>query len=269
MSATRSGRSKLGLGGHSYIQQLGNDPQPSFEEQCELISTCLDSGVALFDTTLYQERVALGKVMRELRRRDEAEIVAWNFFKQPGREDDVVPWTPYEPHHIDVMLGELQTDRVDILVIHAEDDEDTLRQGLDVAREWVRAGKVRRVALGMLGLRHLRMLPEAHPVSHVFAPYNAFNRDALTVFEEAKRMGLAAVAMSPFIRGWKLDEIGEDKALVSDILLRWVASQDIVDRVIVSMRRTEWVHANLRSAARGPLLAEEQDRLSGWLERVG
>ncbi len=268
MTETSSRRSKLGLGGHSYIQQLGNDPQPSFQEQCALVAACLDAGVTLFDTTYYQERLALGRVLRELGRREEAEIAAWNFFAQPGKEDDLAPWTPYEPHHIDLMLSELQTDRVDILVIHAGDDERMLRRSLHLAGEWVRAGKVRRIALGMVGMQHVRSLPEGHPVTHIFAPYNAFNREVLPVFEEAKRRGLSVVAMSPFIRGWKLDEIEEDKALVADILLRWVAGQELVDHVIVSMRRAEWVGANLLSIARGPLSVEEQDRLATWIKRA-
>ncbi len=268
VTETSNQRSKLGLGGHSYIQQLGNDPRPSFQEQCALVTACLDAGITLFDTTYYQERLALGRVLQELGRREEAEIAAWNFFAQPGKEDDLGPWTPYEPHHIDLMLSELQTDRIDLLVIHAEEDERSLRRALDLAGDWVRAEKVRRVALGMVGMQHVRSLPEGHPVTHVFAPYNAFNGEVLPAFEEAKRQGLSVVAMSPFIRGWKLDEIEEDKALVADILLRWVAAQELVDRVIVSMRRAEWVSANLRSVARGPLSADEQDRLATWIKRV-
>ncbi len=260
--------SKLGLGGHSYIQELGNDPWPSPEEQRMLVSACLDSGVTLFDTTYYQERVALGGLLRALGRRDEAEITAWNFFKQPGREDQLVPYTPYEPHHLDIVLSELQTDRVDILVIHAHDDVAGLGRELGLVRDWMAEGRVRRAALGMAELRHVRSLPDGHPFGHVFAPYNAFNRAALPVFEEAKRRGMAAVAMSPFVRGWKLDEIGGDAASVADILLRWVAFQDAVDRVVVAMRRAEWLRANLRSIERGPLTTEAQARLAAWVERA-
>ncbi len=32
------GEVKLGLGGHSYIAQLGNDPPASFAEQCALVA---------------------------------------------------------------------------------------------------------------------------------------------------------------------------------------------------------------------------------------
>jgi aryl-alcohol dehydrogenase-like predicted oxidoreductase len=80
---------------------------------------------------------------------------------------------------------------------------------------------------------------------------------------------LLSLYLSRFVRGWKLDEIGEDPAEVSGILLRWVASQDLVDHVIVSMRKSEWVRANLDAVARGPLTEKEQNRLEGWLARVG
>ena len=46
--------------------------------------------------------------------------------------------------------------------------------------------------------------------------------------------------MSPFIRGWKLDAIGGDTPEVAAILLRWMVTQPVVDRVIVSMRKPAW-----------------------------
>ena len=260
---------KLGVGGHSYIAQLGNDPPASFEEQCALVAACLDSGIRLLDTTYYQERVALGRVLQHLGRRDEATVTGWNFFRQPGKEDDLAPWTPYEPPHIDVMLAELQTDRIDLLVIHAEDDPETLHRELGLAETWVAEGKVRQIGLGMAELRHVDQLPGRHPVTHVLAPYNAFNRDAAALFARARELGLQTVAMSPFIRGWKLQEIGEDTAEVAAILLRWVVSQPLVDWVIVSMRKREWVQANLEAVARGPLTPEEAARLAAWVARVG
>ena len=70
----------LVLGGHSFIQQLGNDPAPDVDEQIEIVSTCLDAGITWFDTTYQPERVALGTVLKALGRRDEATIIAWNFF---------------------------------------------------------------------------------------------------------------------------------------------------------------------------------------------
>ncbi|QHW33799.1 aldo/keto reductase [Paenibacillus rhizovicinus] len=259
--------SKLGLGGHSFIEELGNDPHASFEEQCAIVAACLDNGIDLIDTTYYQERVALGHVLKRLGRQDEARIMAWNFFKHPGREHELVDYTPYEPQHLDLMLEELQTDAIDLLVIHAHDDTAKLREELALAQDWVQAGKVKQVALGMAQLGHLRQLPAVHPISAVLAPYNAFHREAKEMFEAAKSLGMDAIALSPFVRGWKLDEIGADKNTAAAILLRWVAAEPLVDHVVVSMRKAEWVHSNLRAVGEGPLTEAEIVQLQEWLAR--
>lgn len=112
---------KLGLGGHSFIGELGNDPEASFEEQCAIVGAFLDRGMSLIDTTYYQERVVLGRVLRQLGRRSEARIMAWNFSRKPGDDNVLQPYTAYEPHHIDQMLEELQTDVIDLLVNHVDD----------------------------------------------------------------------------------------------------------------------------------------------------
>lgn len=75
--------------------------------------------------------------------------------------------------------------------------------------------------------------------------------------------------MSPFVRGWKLDEIGDDRRIVADILLRWVVSQDLVDRAIVSMRRADWDEPNLASERRGLLSPDEKTMLKSWVEHLG
>jgi hypothetical protein len=115
--------------------------------------------------------------------------------------------------------------------------------------------------------RHLDVLPEGHPISSVLIPYNAFAREAADVF--AKSLGMERISLSPFVRAWKLDEIGEDPEEASGILLRRVVSQDLVDHVIVSMRKREWVLANLDAVARLPLTEREWVRLRSWLARVG
>lgn len=255
--------SKLGLGGHSFIEELGNDPLASFEEQCAIVSACLDNGIQLIDTTYYQERVALGNVLHALGRRTEAEIMAWNFFNLLGQSNKLVGFSSYEPHHIDVMLTELQTDRIDVLVIHTHDDEHKLRQEMELAKRWVDQGKVGTVGLGMVQPSHLDTLPADHPITHILAPYNITNQRTKETFVIAKEMGLTTVALSPFVRGWKLDEIESD--LAADLLLRWVSGQQLVDRVIVSMRRTEWVHSNLLAVQKGGLTENENMLIEGWM----
>jgi hypothetical protein len=92
-------QTKLGLGGHSFIAELGSDPEASFDEQVAIVAACLGSGARWIDTTYYQERVALGNVLQHLGRRSEARITAWNFFRQAdsGTSSPAPPSMPPVP----------------------------------------------------------------------------------------------------------------------------------------------------------------------------
>ncbi len=259
---------KLGLGGHSFIEELGNDPGAGFEEQCAIVTACLDAGISWIDTTYYQERVALGRVLECLGRRTEARITAWNFFRHGDHRGPLVGPTPYDRNHLQCQLSELRTDFIDLLVIHAHDDLALLRKECDLAEQWRAEGHVKHVGLGMGRCDHLDSLPEHHPFSHVLCPYNAFNTQAVEMFWAAKARGMSTIAMSPFIRGWNLDKIGGDKRTTAELLLRWVTSQEIVDNVFVSKRKAAWVNANLEAEQRGSLTAEETAKVHAWVERL-
>ena len=83
----------LALGGHTFISQLGNEPMPDADTQTEIVRACLDSGIRTFDTTHRPEREGLGRALEALGRRDEATIIAWNFFDDVGTgpEDKLDP----------------------------------------------------------------------------------------------------------------------------------------------------------------------------------
>jgi aryl-alcohol dehydrogenase-like predicted oxidoreductase len=93
--------SRLILGGHSFIAQLGSDPAPDEKTQDAIVSACLDSGITVFDTTCQPERVALGSALKRLGRRDEAELIAWNFFVSFGPNDPVSGHHAYESQTVD------------------------------------------------------------------------------------------------------------------------------------------------------------------------
>jgi hypothetical protein len=52
------------------------------------------------------------------------------------------------------------------------------------------------------------------------------------------------------------------RPVVADALLRFSLFQHDVDRVVVAMRRHEWVARNMESVARGPLTAAEHKWLA-------
>ncbi|AFH61192.1 hypothetical protein B2K_10740 [Paenibacillus mucilaginosus K02] len=82
---------KLMLGGHSFFSELASDPEPSDAEKEAIVTECLNLGIHGFDTTYYQERVHLGRILEELGRREEAMLMACSLeklrFALPGREE--------------------------------------------------------------------------------------------------------------------------------------------------------------------------------------
>jgi aryl-alcohol dehydrogenase-like predicted oxidoreductase len=246
----------LVLGGHSFISQLGNDPAPTSDEAREIVETCLNTGITWFDTTYAPERTALGRTLHELGRRQEANIIAWNFFEHFGPEDCVSGHAPYNADHIRQMLDELRTDTIDLLIVHPVEDQDSQRRQESIASEWREKGYVK--ALGT-------WMPNLSDVSDIYevavSPYNVTTHHQ-NLFAQYKAKGWQTFATSPFVRGWELDNRVRQSQLtkdnLADLMLRYSAFADNVDHLIVSMRRNAYVHINSLSIAKGPLNSDER-----------
>jgi aryl-alcohol dehydrogenase-like predicted oxidoreductase len=272
----RAPETPLILGGHSFISQLGNDPPAPEREQRRIVESCLDHGIAWFDTTYQPERVALGNVLHAIERRDEATILAWNFFTDFSPGDQVGLPEYYRPGHIDVILEQLRTAYVDCLVVVPLDDPEENQRQEDLVVEWRRKGYVRSLGLWIPDPAILERHPSPNPFRFAIHPFNITTEDAAPVFAACKMSGWETIATSPFYRGWELDRIitqasgrgyGDTESLrrvLADLLLRFSLFQRDVDRVIVAMRKATWVARNLDSVSRGPLTAEERR----WLQRL-
>jgi aryl-alcohol dehydrogenase-like predicted oxidoreductase len=107
-------------------------------------------------------------------------------------------------------------------------------------------------------------------------PFNITTEDAASLFAACKLAGWETVATSPFRRGWELDKIiaaavargyGDAETLrpiVADLMLRFSLFQRDVDRVIIGMRKVEWIKRNVESNSKGPLTADEHR----WLQQL-
>jgi aryl-alcohol dehydrogenase-like predicted oxidoreductase len=272
----RATETPLILGGHSFISQLGNDPPASGQEQHAIVESCLDHGIRWFDTTYQPERVALGNALDALGRRDEATILAWNFFTDFAPGDPVGEAEYYHPGHIDVMLEQLRTSYVDCLVVVPLDDPEENQRQEELAIEWRRKGYVRSLGLWVPDPASIEHYRNENPFRIAIRPFNITTDDAAPVFAACKMFGWETLATSPFFRGWELDRIiaaasargyGEAQTLrpvLADLMLRFSLFQQNVDRVIVAMRKVEWITRNLESVSRGPLTAKERR----WLQRL-
>jgi aryl-alcohol dehydrogenase-like predicted oxidoreductase len=267
------------LGGHTFIGQLGNEPRPSADTQCAIVEACLDNGIRQFDTTHRPERVALGKALQRLGRREEAVIIAWNFFEDVGANagDNLDGAAPYQPRHIDELLEQLQTSFIDCLVVHpvSGGTEINIHQE-ELAISWQREGFVGKLGTWAPGEDAVRRFGVPNPYEFMVRSLNIATADAAPAFAACKRLGWQTYAASPFIRGWELDKMvakagksfkGSEldlRARLADHMLRYSLYHPNVDRVITAMRRVEWVFSNIESVHRGPLTESE----SKWLESI-
>lgn len=268
----------LVLGGHSFISQLGNDPAPSADEQAAIVAACLDQGIRWLDTTYQPERLALGQALRRLGRRDEATLLAWNFFKDFDRDGDVGGPDYYQPQHIDLLRRQLQTDVIDGLVVHPLQDAERNRQQDRLALSWEVKGYVRQLGVWFPGADLEKTYGLISPFRFMVRPCNIATRDAAPPFAAARRLGWQTLACSPFVRGWELDRLfnnamrlqpsrrfeADIRARLADHLLRYALFQPNVDRLIVAIRKVEWVARNVDSVRRGKLSPDELD----WLNRL-
>ena len=176
-------------------------------------------------------------------------MVAWNFFEDFGPADSVGSHAPYEPQHIGQLCGNCRPSTSTIWwCIPWKTRANKTRQE-QLAITWQTQGLV-----GHLGTWMPELGADAGPYSFAVAPCNVAT-DSAERFAAYKAKGWETFGTSPFVRGWELDKraAGKDRAAVADQMLRYAAFANNVDRLIVAMRRVEWVGVNLASVSRGPL----------------
>lgn len=275
--STPSTSSRLIIGGHTFISELGNDPAIDFDAQCEVVSACLDAGINAFDTTYEPERVALGRILDTLKRRDEAWITAWNFFN--AGDQHLVPPRGFIAGDMDVLLNQMQTDHIDLLVVHPVKDEAENARSFEVACEWLAAGQVKALGVWEPGVELERLAADPKHFSYLFAPRNIANPNDAQL-SAGRRAGFRNCATSPFGRGWLLDklldvaaqEASDREALrarLADALLRFSLHRPDVDHVVIGIRKREWIAPNLASASRGPLSVGELQWLRELMGLIG
>jgi len=271
------GELPLILGGHTFIAQLGSDPAADSHAQEAVVAACLDAGICTFDTTYLPERVALGRCLETLGRRDEATVIAWNFFTDSGPKGELGGAAAYEPDSVGRMLEELRSERIEMLVVHSVGDADADARQVELAVGWRSDGLVGRLGMWAPGADAADRFADS-PYDFMVQPCNIATGGSGAAFRACKGLGWENLACSPFVRGWELEKMVERSggaggaggpkhaARVADHMLRYSLYAPDVDRLIVQMRRVEWVEANAQSVARGPLAADERRWLLGLKE---
>lgn len=268
--------SQLVLGGHSFIPEMGNDSAIDFDTQLAIVNECLDQGINCFDTTYEPERVALGRILESLARRDEAHVMAWNFFSDSRTGQYLVGPQPFVEAHMEKLLYQLRTDYIDMLVVHPVGDDTEDKEQTEVAQSWLASGRIHSVGTWAPGNDPATQFGADHSHKFMVMPRNIEKPNA-EPFRSCKAIGWQTFATSPFGRGWLLDRLvlidvertsespESSRARIADALLRFSIHGPHVDHLIVGIRRKEWISRNLESVSRGPLSAAEGQWLSELL----
>jgi aryl-alcohol dehydrogenase-like predicted oxidoreductase len=199
--------------------------------------------------------------------------MAWNFFTDFSPDDQPTKPEYYYPNHIDLILEQLCTDYVDGLVAIPLDDPEENQRQVELLIEWQKRGYVRFLGLWIEDSRIIEQYRNDNPFRFAIRPFNVTTAETALIFRACKAAGWETIATSPFKRGWELDKMitaaaarghGHAEAMrpiVADLMLRFVLFQRDVDRVIIGIRKVEWIESNIESVTKGPLTADEHRRL--------
>lgn len=276
---TESGNHALVLGGHSFIDELGNDPGVDFADQLVIVTAWRDSGYDTIDTTYEAERIAVGRVLEEAGLQKKIKVIAWNFFQCEG-EGILGPTRPYRPDSLDRMMEQLRLDFIDHLVVHPVPDEGEQQRQEELALSWQAAGRV-----GTLGTWDPKSsLADDYenriPYQFMVRPCNINTPGAEAIFREAKQLGWRTLGTSPFDRGWLLDKLSKTahealggifdvhRERIAGLMLRYSYFVEGMDRLIIGIRKKEWIAQNKRHLHKGPLGELERLELHSLFEKA-
>ena len=195
--------SSLGLGCMNLNHAYGTPP--TAEVSAQLLLHALERGVTLFDTApLYgggENEKLLGNTLAPHRSNFTLASKAGLYILNGKRVIDGRPETIRE--QMDLSLGRLQTDCVDLLYLHRWDKKVPIEDSVGAMGELVRAGKARTLGLSEVSAESVMRAHAVHPISAVQTEYSLWTRNAeIGVLEACRKIGATFVAFSPLARGW-------------------------------------------------------------------
>ena len=168
---------------------------------------------------------------------------------------------------IDISLGNLQTDYIDVYQIHnlpLKDFDQVF--GPDGAyralAEAQAAGKIGHIGATAHSLDALRLLVEehAHQIETVMFPYNIVEMQGQEVLALALEKGIGTIAMKP-MAGGNLDDW--------NLALRFIAASGVIDVAIPGMGSVEEVQRNAQVDLSAPLTQEELEQCQAIRHELG
>jgi len=204
--------SALGYGGMSLTDVYGPVDD---ETALATLTHAVDAGLTFVDTAnLYGAGRSERIISRLLTTRRDEVVLATKFGIAGGAigARTICGRPDYVREQIDLSLGRLGTDHVDLYYQHRVDPDVPIEETVGAMAELVQAGKVRHLGLSEATADEIRRANAVHPIAAVQTEWSVVSRDVeASVIPTAAELGIGFVPYSPLSRAWLTDAFSPEQ----------------------------------------------------------
>jgi len=262
-----------------------NADMPSETEAVRLLYSALDQGINFFDTARGYGRSEsiLGKAFKGIRDRVVISTKCPSVFDEDGRLPEGRQLRSRMDESLRKSLDELQTNYVDVLLLHSVNDEILKSHDLPhIFSEYKRKGLIRACGVSTYGAIDTQKAIESGNWDVIQLAYNLFDQQEAVNFPLAAEKGVGIMVRSVLFKGILTDrgrELNENLADVaahrevykkllsetgltmSQLATKFVLSHNEVSSVLVGIDKMEYLDSAI-AVADGNYLDEQTDRKS-------
>lgn len=274
MQGTKLGRSALsvspiGIGGMSL-------KGGATKLNAEILLNAVDAGITYFDTADLYERgmneELVGHALRSVRDKVVIATKVGNQWRSDGTTWDWKASKPYIIKAVEASLSRLHTNCIDLYQLHGGTIDDPIDEIIEAFEELVKAGKIRYYGLSSIRPNVIKAYAEKSNIVSVMMQYSLLDRRGEDLFPMLKKKGIGVISRGALTQGLLIDkplekylqltssEVGHAKRNVeriaqelgmslSQVLLSYVLSQDVIDVAAVGVRTLAQLR-DLREASR-------------------